>query len=565
MLDAFRWRRQYRIGAEVPVKQLQHYFKALTSNRWLFVSLPLLYFLVYGRFGINEKDGGFITALAYRITHGAVPYKDFIWIYPPLSLYVHALILSLLPFNVAFISERLLFYIVVAAYCLLSVLTIEQYFPLARFCIGRYELATICFLFSVHSFPPMPWYTIDGIALSALGVFLIAGRSSAASSVIGMVAFVLAALTKQSFYPMPLVGLGLVLFLRRKHLLACLAATALATGCFLLLLAVRSSLSLFLIQTSGQTPVHALLDQGLRVYLRAPLGTVFLACMIAILDLRVFGKRLTAGSVASKAVLYFVLLFVVHNCVSSLDRRTFFFPVYDPMVVFLVGSLLLVALHVADKPQPSVVFASFLALAWCASISYGYATPVLFSTPLVLALIWLANQPGSVSPGPLYAAFVLGGALMSFVGYRYDPYLEAPRAELTEDAGQVFPKLSFIRTSPKKIAMYRELKELHSKYGDNYQTLPDFTYSHFLTDTNSPIQNDWPMNVEINFKPDAILERLSRLGTYVFVQKSALPGNTGGLFSSDVTNSIVRTWKRIDQTEFFLIYVKPEDSGEGEH
>jgi hypothetical protein len=105
--------------------------------------------------------------------------------------------------------------------------------------------------------------------------------------------------------------------------------------------------------------------------------------------------------------------------------------------------------------------------------------------------------------------------------------------------------------------MYRELKELHSKYGDNYQTLPDFTYSHFLTDTSSPIQSDWPINLETDSQPEAILNRLSRLGTNVFVQKSALPIDAGGHFGSYVTDRILRTWKKIDETEFFLVYVRP--------
>jgi hypothetical protein len=105
--------------------------------------------------------------------------------------------------------------------------------------------------------------------------------------------------------------------------------------------------------------------------------------------------------------------------------------------------------------------------------------------------------------------------------------------------------------------MYRDLKELHSKYGDNYQTLPNFTYCHYLTDTNSPIQSDWPVNLEIGYQPEAILERLSRLGTHVFVQKSALPLDTDGPFGSRVTEGVLGTWRKIDETEFFLVYVKP--------
>jgi hypothetical protein len=526
------------------------------SRPWFFLLLPFIYFILYGRFGINETDGGFITALSYRITRGAVPYRDFVWIRPPFTLYFHALILSLLPSNVAFISERLIFYLMIAAYCFLSALTVERYFPLEQFRIGRYQLSAIFFVFSAHNFPPMPWYTVDGIAFSALGIFLIAARNSVFSSVMGIVALELAALTKQSFYPMPLVGIAMVLFLRRKHLAPCFAAAVLVLGSFFLLLASKGCVTLFLIQTRSQTNLRALLFVGVRDYLTASIGMVFVACLIAMLHVRLSGRAMTAGPLLSKAALYFVFAFVVTTCVQNLRQGSFYYQDGYPQVLFLVGLLLLVALYKFDSRQPSIVFAALLAVSWCASVSYGYTTPALFSVPLVFGLVWLANQPGSIPPSPLYAALLFGGALISFVGYQY-PYRDAPRAELTEDAGQIFPKLSFIRTSPKKLAMYRELRDLHTKYGDNFQTLPDFTYSHFLTGTDSPIPSDWPSNVDINFQSGAAFELLDRLDTRVFVQKDSLPLSTDPMFDSDLTDRIMHKWKKIDETEFFLVYAKP--------
>jgi hypothetical protein len=182
---------------------------------------------------------------------------------------------------------------------------------------------------------------------------------------------------------------------------------------------MKSILGLFLIQTTGQTTLRVLLDQGVRVYLGTPLESVFIAFIIAILDLRVFGNGMSTGSVASKAVFYFVVASVMLTCLRYEVHREFQLQLDYPRIMFLAGVLLLAALYRADTPEPAVVFASLLALAWCASVSFGYATPVLLSIPLVLALIWLANQPGSVSPAPLYAALLLGGALLSFVGYQY--------------------------------------------------------------------------------------------------------------------------------------------------
>ena len=81
----------------------------LNSNKfWLCIFI--LYFFIYGgfwvRYGFDTDDGGFILALSKRIIDGELPYKDFIYIRPPLTIYIHAL--SFLFGDYTFYADRLL-------------------------------------------------------------------------------------------------------------------------------------------------------------------------------------------------------------------------------------------------------------------------------------------------------------------------------------------------------------------------------------------------------------------------------------------------------------------------
>lgn len=76
--------------------------------------MAVLYFLAYGFHGMSDTDQGFISALSYRVVQGEIPYVDFIYIRPPLSLYLHAFIQSFIPASLEILGERFIFYLFMA-------------------------------------------------------------------------------------------------------------------------------------------------------------------------------------------------------------------------------------------------------------------------------------------------------------------------------------------------------------------------------------------------------------------------------------------------------------------
>ena len=74
--------------------------------KWLFLALPVLYFILFGRHGLDETDQGFITGLSHRILLGEVPYIDFLYVRPPGSPLLHTLELWVLPDAWEFLGAR---------------------------------------------------------------------------------------------------------------------------------------------------------------------------------------------------------------------------------------------------------------------------------------------------------------------------------------------------------------------------------------------------------------------------------------------------------------------------
>lgn len=57
----------------------------------LFLLLPLIYFLLFGFDGFADTDQGFVPGLAWRVKLGQWPYRDFVYVRPPLTPVLHAL------------------------------------------------------------------------------------------------------------------------------------------------------------------------------------------------------------------------------------------------------------------------------------------------------------------------------------------------------------------------------------------------------------------------------------------------------------------------------------------
>src|SRR3990172_5211539 len=144
----------------------------------MYISVLLFYCIAYAPFGISFTDEDFTFSLGYRIWNGQLPYRDFIYIRPPLSPMIQAGIISVVPIDLAFLASRLYFYIGVFVYSYVAAMLIGQYFELSGYGTNKYYLATLAFVLSVHNFPPMPWHTTDGILFSTIAMYLLLSRKA---------------------------------------------------------------------------------------------------------------------------------------------------------------------------------------------------------------------------------------------------------------------------------------------------------------------------------------------------------------------------------------------------
>lgn len=176
------------------------------SDLWraaAYVGLVCVYAAVYAPYGINETDCGFLSGLAWRVLHGQALYADTLYIRPPMSVWLRALEMQLLPYEGGLLWERILFFVKTGIYAWICAALLNG--PGHR----RWALALLGFVVSVHCAPPGAWYTTDGILLCAIGFGLVKKRYwLAAGLCVG-----LAMLCKQSFYP----AFGLLIWAAAWH------------------------------------------------------------------------------------------------------------------------------------------------------------------------------------------------------------------------------------------------------------------------------------------------------------------------------------------------------------
>jgi hypothetical protein len=172
--------------------------------KYLFFIIVILYCVLYAPYGLNDCDDGFILSQSWRMYNGEIPYKDFMTIRPFFTPFIHSVFLHIVPDNYQVIFERYLFYVLMALSSLFCSLSIYKGYKV----VNPYLLASLGFVISVGSFPPMAWHTVDGIFFASIAFyFLTLGYTD-----LFLPFLLLSALCKQSFYPLILVGIYFVYF-----------------------------------------------------------------------------------------------------------------------------------------------------------------------------------------------------------------------------------------------------------------------------------------------------------------------------------------------------------------
>lgn len=581
------------------------------------VLIPLAYLALYAPYGIDTTDFGFFYGHSWRILLGEIPFRDFYYTKPPLSLYWHALWLGLTPERISVLAGKAGFLAEMLASAWLGALFLRRVFDCDKLNLPVPLLATAAFVFGVHSFPAMPWHTADGALFGAAALYA-AVRGPAPGSLLpsgrarlsdrlrdvaaGLIAGVLAGvavLTKQSFLLVPIaVFLVALLFHSRRRAASAAAGTALCLGTFVILCAHAGIWNAFREQTTGGLSLHEALEAGLFIYLRQPLGLPAVAAGGWILLVSRCGRRAPrrmsrpwrlVQRLLLPVPLYFLALTIWYVHTALTGREWIGYGASWPMFWVAVGGVMTLLPRyflapfarmdglrsaTARRIGPAVGFGAALALAWSTGISGGYKVPAFFAAPLLLGAVLLhvaivnrahgaARQDGAGRSAPLLWLVLVCGVVMFRAGYER-PYVfparDMPRSSLVHDAGAVFPRLTGVLVDTQSLELLRELRDLRARYGPNYKTLPGFPLAYLLTGDRPALPAEWLQDWEINGETDTVYQQLVDRDIVVLFERDQLDTISPDGYARTrytVPARVRREWRQVDETRHFVVFRRP--------
>lgn len=586
----------------------------------LAVAVPVAYVAAYAPYGMDTTDFGFFYGHAWRILLGEVPYRDFFYVKPPLSLYWHAFWLWLTPERVSVLAGKAGFYAEMLAASWLGALYLARAVDLRRLGVPLPLLATLGFVWSVHSFPPMPWHTVEGVLFGAGALYAVAAGHPLLAGVLAAAS----ALTKQSYALVPLgvavaalvAGRGGACWrgsagspgsvdtagpvvpsapprarsggLRALHWrdggLAALG-TAASFAVFAGLLHAAGAWDGFRAMTTGmggQSGLGEALQAGIVVYLTQELRLPALALLLwgawAVLDGRPRGG-------VQPLVLYGLLLAADYLYTVAATRAWIGYGADWPLFLVTVGAVCVLCCGdllgrfavgaeaisaPAATPSPgippagraAVLLGAGLLLAWSTGISWGYKTPAFFAAPLWLAAMLAHVRLGGRAATLAWVALACG-LVMFRAGFQYPyvfPQRPFPRAALVHDAGAVFPRLSGVKVDDALLGTLRDLRDLRARYGANYKTLPGFPLAYLLTGDRPALPAEWLQDGEINGRVDEVYGLLVARDVVVFMERDQMDTVAPDGYERtrySVPARVRREWRAVDETERFVVFRRP--------
>lgn len=533
------------------------------------VLTPLAYLWLYTPYGMDSTDFGYFYGYAWRILEGQVPYRDFYYIKPALPLYWHAFWMWLTPENVSVLAGKAGFVAAMLAASCFAALFLRRLFRLEDLGLPLPLLATCGFVWGVHSFPHMPWHTVDGILFAAAALWAaVCGWPAAAGLLAGC-----AMLCKQSFLLVPPDVLLLIWLTRprRSEVIRYLAAWLGLLALVYALLYKAGALEAFLRMTTGQLDIREALDAGIWIYLRQNWWLPGLA-VLPWLAARMGKKKLPV--LFQPAVVYLILLAGCYIWQVLRDKAWIGYGLSWPTLFMLLGGVCVLFpqffltpwLRDAKAPHPrwraGVGLGVALLTAWSVAISGGYKIPAFFAVPLIFSLLLVHVRLGGRAQ-PLAWLALLSGLLMFGVGYQYPyvfPMRPMPRAALNLDAGDIYSKAAGVKVDAEMYAKLTELKRLRAKYGPAYKTLPGFSFAYYLNNDRPVYGSDWLIDWEINAEVDALYDELLRKDLTVFMERDQMDTLKADAYDRagySVPQRVRRQWRVVEEGPYFVVFRPP--------
>jgi hypothetical protein len=532
---------------------------------WAWLLLPLACHLGFSWIGFNPTDDGWMQAVARRMADGEFPHRDFIFVRPALSAVLQIPLVWLGGDYTIWLS-RLWGWLTIGVIAWLWSGLAQ---PGRAAWSVRYPLYAAAFFLTAHVFPVMAWHSLDGLLLGTAAVCL-AARGTPGGLRTAFVCAGLAALCRQNFALFgPLLLLAIpdprkwrAMFWAALPPLAYLGAT-LAAGC----------LPDFLRQVTS--PGGAFRSVAWQNYLDAPgfPPAIAAGALAAALIHRVGSRHAATAGALALGVPVLAAGLAAHRLTQG--PGPFHAAAYG-LFGLALGLTLAVAAIRRGLAADRLPLVAGLALAWVTAISIGWNSPAL-AAGLLLVVIWRASHLSAPPPGgrraTLAALVMLAVVSLAFRHARLlYPYRDAASAELTFEAGPVFPGAAGLRTNVRTFAVLQDLRRQLDRFeaeGTPYALLTDCAAVWIRSPQRNPLPCEWPQITELGYDQHSVDRMTGAIrqlppNSRILVQRVLIselsytlaPLGTGWSYYA-VQNWVRAHGQRVGQTVYFEIYAPP--------
>jgi hypothetical protein len=535
------------------------------------ILLPLAAHLGLSWFGFNPTDDGFTLAMSRRLLDGQIPHRDFISIRPVGSPLIHIPEVWL-GGSIAIWLGRLVTWceFAVIAFCWVEIAARLAREPFGR--LDRFLLGMLAFVLSSHTFPVMPWHTIDALALVSCGVWL-ASKEAPARSALGFLLVGSAALCRQNFLALvPFVVVALGCQGSWRAWLAALAPVVL----YVLTLAALGALPDAGVQLAAQVD---LLRWGVVPYARSPFlwcGLVLGLGLMLLTESRSPKKGRSKVSARHRIALVGIAATLVAAGMTML-RSDYFYLDHAAFMVFglCAGQVMVFMRRGAESAGRARLLILAVGTAWTAAVSLGYNTPALATGGLAIAALFSASRPfrlagmlggDSLFPRTLSVWLVLALLAVWIPARLQQVYLDRQAPKLDRRLDGVLPGGALIVTNENTYEFLADLQTAQrSLGGTGYALVPDCAALWIGASHANPLPIDWPQAVELS-RPELLQRVLASLDEgrgkrRVLVQKVYARQLKDGFFALTsqteyyaVVGYVRSRFRKVGETRWFEVY-----------
>lgn len=534
----------------------------------LVLALALAAHLLFSQLGYNPTDDGFVLAMSRRLLDGQIPHRDFISIRPVGSALLHAP-LVLLGGDLTYWLGRLVAWLELAVTAWIWVVLLGRLMNRAWTWPERALLTVVALSMSAHTFPIMPWYTVDGLLLASLGLLLM-GSTRGAVAAAGCVLLGAAALCKQNFLALVPVGL---LILRPAPLPRCAVLAGAPVALYVVAIAAAGAWRDAVTQLGATTDVL-----GTSVW--PWLGNPFLWCGAvagAAIEWMSAGSRGTAGPGPGWRSLgrLGAAGLVTTAAATMLWHQQPYLRGGAFLVFGAVAGVTAACWRRRGWGDGTVRAGALVVLvAWASSVSLGYGSPALSAGALSVALIAAVTMPAAAAAGEgslraagrLMPALACVVAVIWGVSRHLNIYHERPAHELEYRLDRVLPGGRFLRTNRLTHAMIVDLERaIERAEGRPFALVPSFPGYWVKAPYRNPLSIDYANTYELSTAPlyDRVvgeLEALRPRGVVILdkIDFRWIALGTRPIIEEDEFQALVvhvrRRFRKVGVTEWFEIY-----------